>query len=362
LSRVNRLFNETCTPFLYEELNLFDLRNEIDQEVITRYGKHVKILRVGLIINTSEVVLTNILSLCNNIHSIGLYYRKAPEQKGLDAQSPLLAEILSAIRDRGLRSIGFYSPMSYHVARAKNESSDQRLLYEIAQSDQAKLIKRLDVYFGGTPPETYPPLRTRFTGLEALSIRGSLNTSNGPIWSEEKKEPFWGPYSNLISLQLVNCHNIFPPHIAELIRHFPSLEHFLISACGHGPTTRPARGKGWSAQQDGWWNRRKPLKLMHIEHMLPWEMLVMGTIPALEIVAVGLYSGDLAEAFMGDHEIFPHLRLLRAEPLESKTFPDSRRRDREHDSEAGMKPVLDARKIEFRRDASWLIHTRYGWM
>jgi hypothetical protein len=228
-------------------------------------------------------------------------------------------------------------------------------------SDQAKLIKRPDLYFGGISTDMYSLLRTRFTGIEALTIRATLDTENGPIWNDAIKERFWGPYSNLIRLQLVGCHNIWTPHIPELIRHFPSLQYFLISACGHGPERSHGRKKGWSSQRDGWWNQKKPLKLMHLEHMLPWEMLVMGTIPASEIIAVSLYPGDLANTFTEDHEIFPHLRLLRAESLESKAFPDDGKRDRERASEVGLKPVLDSRNIEFRRDASWLVHSRYGW-
>jgi hypothetical protein len=305
--------------------------------------------------------LIEILSLCINLHSIGLYYRPYGEEQGLGTRTPFGQQILSAIQDRTLRSIGFYSPQSYNAPRAEMKNYDQHLLYEIAVSDQAKLIKRLDVYFGGTNNEQFALIRTRFTGLEALTIRTSFQRDNGPIWNEGTKEPFWGPYSNLTNLQLIGCFNIYPPHIPKLICHFPSLEYFLISACGHGLSGPHGRKQGWSSQPDGWWNRRKPLKLIHLERMVSWEMLVMGTIPALEVRAVSLEVGDLACIFMEDHEIFPHLQLLRAEPLESKAFPHDERRERERASEIGLRPVLEARNIEFRRDTSWLIYSRYDW-
>jgi hypothetical protein len=361
---VNRLFNDTCTHFLYEELNIFDQENELDYEVASRYGKHVKILRVRLFVNVpepNEAKLIKLITLCINIHSIGIYHLESGKDQSFSAQTPLGTQILSAIRDRALRSIGFYCPSSYNALGREIKGYDQHLFYEIATSNQAKLIKRLDVFFGGTNNEQYALIRTRFTGLEALTIRMSFNRDNGPIWNEGNKGLFWGPYSNLINLQFVGCFNVYIPHIPELIRHFPSLEYFLISACGHGPPEPHGRKEGWSAQSDGWWNRRNPIKLIHLEYLERWEMLAMGTIPALEVRAVSLEAGDLAYAFMEDHEVFPHLQLLRAEPLESNAFRHDERRERERVSEIDLRPVLGARNIEFKRDASCVVHSRYDW-
>ncbi|CAG8778732.1 12153_t:CDS:1, partial [Acaulospora colombiana] len=176
-----------------------------------------------------------------------------------------------------------------------------------------------------------------FVGLEDLTIRGSFRRSIGPLWIDGTGESYWGAYSNLTRLQLIDCGNVYPPQIAELICHFPSLEYFLISACGHGPSRPHGREKGWSSQPSGWWNQRKPLTLMHIEHMLAWEMLVMGTIPALEIRTVSLYTGDLARTFMDDNEVFPHLKLLRAECLEGKRFGGRGSLENERSSETDLK-------------------------
>ncbi|PVG03910.1 hypothetical protein CPB86DRAFT_779005 [Serendipita vermifera] len=360
LRLVNRLFNETCTPFIYQELNIFGREDEADYEIATRYGKHVKLLRVGLIVNASdsnETGLIRVLSLCSNLQSIGLYYWRGHGHFSLDVHTPLVKEFLSAIRDRGLRFIGFHSGSSYNQMSGTIGYSDQHLLHELAKSDEAKLVKKLDVHFGGITANMYMLLRNQFTSLESLTIRGSLGSMVGPLW---KDETYWGPYSNLTRLQLINCHNVYPPHIAELVRHFPSLEYFLMSTCGHGPPVATGREKGWSSQPDGWWNTRKPLKSMHIEHMLTWEMLVMGTIPALEITAVSLYAGDLARTFMHDHEVFPHLKLLRAAPIATRVFGGERNCENERILEDDLQAVCDARGIEFRRDAKWLIHTRYG--
>lgn len=87
----------------------------------------------------------------------------------------------------------------------------------------------------------------------------------------------------------------------------------------------------------------------------------MGTIPVMEVTATSLHAGNLANAFLEDSEIFPHLQLLRAEPLDSKAFDGYERLLIERRSEAGLKNVCNPRKIEFRRDATWLIHHRFGW-
>ncbi|CAG8715318.1 2713_t:CDS:2, partial [Acaulospora colombiana] len=282
-------------PLRLWELNLIDRDDEVDYEIAAQYGRHIKLLRVGLIANASEsheTGLAKILSLCRNLQSIGLYYRGGGGLFKIDAHTALAKEFLSAIRYRGLHFIGFYCRGSY-CSRETMGRGDQHLLYDMTKSDESS--------------------------LESLTIRGSLSSMLGPLWKDETKS-YWGTYSNLTRLQLIDCGNVYPPHIAELIRHFPSLEYFLISACGHGPSGPHGREKGWSSQPSGWWNQRKPLKLMHIEHMLAWEMLVMGTIPALEIRAVSLYAEHLATTFIRDHEVFPYLKLLRAAPLNSEVF------------------------------------------
>ncbi|CAG8551880.1 12613_t:CDS:2 [Acaulospora colombiana] len=366
-NRVNRLFNDICTPFVYQEINLFDLDDEHTEHIAASYGKYVKIIRARIVANAPQPYerrLVNVLFLCENVQSLSLYYRRVLQ--AIDpgfSSSPLLQRILASIKGGKLLSLGFYSPNSYNSPGENLDARDQGLLYGIAMSDQAKSIKRLDLYFRSMALDLYILIRTRFIALEALTFRNSLEPRIGPIWTlPQYNEPYWTSYSNLTSLQLIGCSNIYPPHIPELVRHFTSLEYFLISACGDpSPSLQHERSKGWSSQSDGWWNQRKPLKAMHIEHMLTWEILVMGTIPVLEITATSLHAAHLANTFLGDNEIFPHLQLLHAEPLESKAFDGYERFLVEGKSETELKMVCDARKIEFRRDATWLIHHRYGW-
>jgi hypothetical protein len=353
---------------VYQELNLFYMQDERDDHIATCYGEYVTIIRARMVPNGPreyEERLVKMLSLCPNVQSLGLYYHSNFHSIGQSPSSepPLLRRVLSSIEEGKLRSLGFYSPNTYSSWGEEEKSSDRSLLYDIATSDQAKVIKRLDLYFGSLSWKIFALIRTQFTDLEALTFREALDRRVGPVWlPSQKDEPYWSSYSNLTSLQLIGCSNVCPPIIPELIRQFPSLEYFLISACGDSsPSAQHGREKGWSSQSDGWWNQRKPLKGIHIEHMLTWEMLLMGTIPALEVTAVSLHAAHLANTFIGDKEVFPHLRVLRAEPLESRAFDGYERLMVERKSETELKQVCAARKIEFRRDATYFIHNRYGW-
>ncbi|PVG03905.1 hypothetical protein CPB86DRAFT_869279 [Serendipita vermifera] len=365
LRLVNRFFNEVFTPFVYQELNLFDPEGKINDEVVTRYGEHISLIRARLVVNSDgsdELRLARILSLCGNVQSLGLYYDRTVVTTRSFERTALATEIMSSIEGKRLQSLGFYSELSRVHPKGDVINNDQDLFYEIARSDQAKLIERLDVYFSSIPSKVYTLLRTRFTGLEALDVRETFAREVGPIWVEGSKDPFWGNYGNLTSLKMIGWHNVYPPLIAELIRHFRALEHFMISACGDpSPAVSHGRSKGWSSQLDGWWNQRKPLKTMHMEHMVLWEILVMGTIPVLEITGVGLRPAHLAKAFMEDNEIFPHLRLLRKESLDRwKQFGGSAPSS-EQDSDPGLQKICDTRGIELRRDGYWIVHEDYGW-
>ncbi|CAG8551843.1 12611_t:CDS:2, partial [Acaulospora colombiana] len=182
LRLVNRLFNDFLTSFIYQELNLFELNNEIDYEVVTRYGTHIRTLRAGLVLKgglSNEPRLIQILSLCSNIHSVGLYHllsadsssssssseasamavvfssisrrirsigHRQAKSKGVPPPSPpttLVEAIKSSIQSKNLRSIGFYYPGIYNILQSI-DGSHQALIYDVATSDQAKVIKRLD--------------------------------------------------------------------------------------------------------------------------------------------------------------------------------------------------------------------------
>jgi hypothetical protein len=331
-----------------------------------QYGEHINMIRASLILNgdgSDELRLARILSFCGNVQTLGLYYARNSMYSPSFTPTALTTEILSSIQTKRLQYIGFYSEMSYAHPQSKINSNDQNLFYEIAKSDQAKLIKKLDVYFDSIPSEVYALLRTQFTGLDALAVRETFARAIGPIWVEGCKDPFWGAYSNLTSLKMIGWHNVYPPLIAELICHFPAIEHLTISACGDpSPAVSHGRSKFWSSQSNGWWNQRKPLKSMHMEHMVEWEMLVMGTIPVLEMTAVGLRAAHLAKAFIEDNEIFPHLRLLRKESSERWEHllgEGALKAEQELDPE--LQRICDKRGIALRRDGAWLVHADYGW-
>jgi hypothetical protein len=358
---VNRLFNLALIPLVYQELNLFH-PNRVDHEVATRYGRYIRTLRAPLMIdgaNPDEITLNKFLSFCSNLRSLGLYYHIGPSLPSSNRQPSLLPKILSFIQSGKLQEVGIYSPWGYSLSRGELEGGDQAMIRGVAKSDQAKLVKRLDVYYHTIPSELYSLIRTQFTGLQALTIRGPPRRLTPVRWDEHTQELPWGRYSSLTNLQLVSYHELHPCDVANLICHLSSLEYFLISSSSHGPPNSIERRAGWSSQGDGWWNRRKPLKKVHLEHLMAWKLLAMGTIPAVEVIAVSLYPGDLASAFTRDHEIFPYLQLLRTEPLSSATFDEGADRQIEDALDSLLVGVCDARKITFQRDASWVINTRF---
>jgi hypothetical protein len=171
------------------------------------------------------------------------------------------------------------------------------------------------------------------------------------MWAAEPttKEPYWAVYSNLMSLKLIGCVNVCPIHVPELVHHFDSLEHLIVSEC-HDNNGRVIdhRTQGWSTLSDRWWNQRKPLTFMQIEHLSDWEVLAMGTIPTTELTSVRLRFTRTFPIFKQDEEIFPHLKVLCLEFLSDDTPRETC--DLPAD-DSSVSHILEMRGIEVRRDA-----------
>jgi hypothetical protein len=194
-------------------------------------------------------------------------------------------------------------------------------------------------------------IRNRFTGLETLSMRDAFGKSSEPIWVTEPitKKPYWAPYPSLTSLKLTGCLNVNSSQVPELVQHFHSLEHLLIgnSHSNHGPVVHD-RKRRWSSRPGEWWNLRKPLKSVHIEHLYGWEVLAMGTIPTIELTAVRLRKTNAFIVFKQDEEIFPHLKSLYLEPLSG----DINRDEHALGEDQSVSHIWEGRGIDIRRDAA----------
>ncbi|PVG03904.1 hypothetical protein CPB86DRAFT_821935 [Serendipita vermifera] len=364
LRQVNRQFNELCTPLLYQELNFLSggiTSQSVHYFVAANYGQHVRTLRIltnGIARQVPEESILKILGYCHNITSLGLYYNSISSPTSFKLSSTLPNAIVRMIKEGSLESIGFYScKVVQDNFMHKDVPFAGPLFDEIAQSESASLLKRLDIALPRVPATTRDLICSRFTSLQSLTVRKALRRLDGSIWSGGCCK-IWASYDNLTSLQLIGCTSVYPPDVPELVQHFTSLQHLLISACGDPSDVEPPpRPQGWSLMRTGWWHHRRPLKSLHLEHMIHWEILAMGSIPVEELIAVSLFATHLGSSFNVDPEIYPHLRVLRAESLETG-FGSDINREREKEVAPALQQLCDKRGIELKRDGKWIIHSR----
>jgi hypothetical protein len=364
--RVNKQFEELCTPLLYQELNFLSsgiTSQSIHYFVAANYGQHVRTLRIlinGIARQVPEESIVRILGYCPSITSLGLYFNSIHSPTDFKLSSIIPDTVIKMIKEGKLDGIGFYSSKVVQDNLVYKDVPFARPLFdEIARSESATLLKRLDIALPRVPATTRELICSKFTSLQSLTVRKALRHLDGSIWSGGCCT-IWASYGNLTSLQLIGCTSVYPPDVPELVQHFTSLQHLLVSACGDPSDVEPPpRPEGWSFMRTGWWHHRRPLKCLHLEHMIQWEILAMGTIPVEELIAVSLVATHLSSSFSVDPEIYPRLRVLRAESLETG-FGNSYNREKEKKVAPGLQEICDKRAIELRRDGKWIIHSRYA--
>ncbi|KAG8798565.1 hypothetical protein FRC17_007389, partial [Serendipita sp. 399] len=140
--------------------------------------------------------------------------------------------------------------------------------------------------------------------------------------------------------------------LPDLILHCPQLRYLFVSACG-GTTElqQPLRPSGWNTHSDALCKQRGPLEEFHIEHMLEWEILAMGTIPANRVIMTGLMQDDLHKSFMVDPEIFPGLNFLRYEPRDDMPSGGEPIQQQFH-------AILKQRNVRWKADAAHIYATQ----
>ncbi|CAG8551899.1 12614_t:CDS:2, partial [Acaulospora colombiana] len=326
--RVNRQFNELCTPLLYQELNFLSggiTSQSIHYFVAAKYGQHVRTLRIlmnGIARQVPEESILKILGYCHNISSLALYYNSINSPTNFRLSSTLPDTIIRMIKEGNLDSIGFYScKVVQDNLMYKEVPFAGPLFDEIAQSESASLLKRLDIALPRVPATTRDLICSRFTSLQSLTVRKALRRLDGSIWSGGCCK-IWASYDNLTSLQLIGCTSVYPPDVPELVQHFAALEHLLVSACG-------------------------------LEFNENW---LVASSPSPQVPPPRAYDplGDPRYgSFTVDPEIYPRLQVLRAESLETG-FGNEYNRVREKTVATALQEVCDKRGIELRRDGKWI--------
>jgi hypothetical protein len=208
-------------------------------------------------------------------------------------------------------------------------------------------IRHLEIACESLTPEMYTSIRSNVTGVHSLTFGGCLDRKLEDIWSFGPTNQ-WAVNTNLTHLRLIHCQSAYPPHIPELVRHFSSLRHLLVTTCGDfGDVRTVPQRDGWSREPNALWRQRPPLDVFHIEHMLEWEILAMGTIPTKTVIATSIRPGELGRSFITDPDIFPGLTLLRIED----TYLDGMSGDDVYWKEK----FLQTRGVAVKQDAKWLV-------
>lgn len=277
--------------------------------------------------------------------------------------------VVISLLERGtIHSLGIYSLMvvqrrlGYWDWNYLDPSDAYHLLDGVAYSPKAAAsIKRLDLAWETTPRHTYDLIRSNFINLRSLSVRRAFRVwafddrQLGRLWEEGQAQK-WKPYANLTTLNLIDCSNAYAPHIPKLVRLFNSLRHLLVSTCGYSTDREASPDADWHSTTNALWKVHQPLVTFHVEHMLDWEILALGVLPTITLIASNLYTGHLANALNEDEQIFPGLRHLSIEPL----FPDPETGDtadgkKEH---AFLEEFCKGRSVELSKDASYIKRSR----
>ena len=260
-----------------------------------------------------------LLPLTPRLLSLHLY--TGSENEGCLLSSEYLDTLHGSIPWKTLQSFGAYSTMLPFTESAPPLVSETAngILTRLTrmQSHERRSLRRLDIVNGTIAEEVFDSVRSQFTTLESLTIRGSLR-DDGKIWDNDQK---WNPNHNLTCLQLIDCSGVYSAHVPKFLRLFPSLKKLLISGCGNwGDDIPPARAEGWSRQPDALHRQPPHLDEFHIEHMVTWEILAMGEISSRTVIATGLPEGDIYAPFKADPEIFPGLRHLKLDLRNPRTL------------------------------------------
>lgn len=291
--RTNRFFNAACLQHIFNELNLVRLEPVWNTSIPQHYAQHIRTLRlcVDPAITTGyhnglagyQRLLANLLELCLNLASLGLYYRKAASSWGAVSNAAIV------LLERGkLRSLGIYS-ITVTTKRSGNwdwnyvdPNAAAEFLASVALNSRSTAsVQGLDIAMETMPMKLYNLLRSKFNHLRRLHIRRGLrlwafeDRELGRIWEPTQVDKWYG-YGNLTALSLVDCSSVYAPHIPELVSLFKSLKYLTISTCGAPSDAFPSsRKEGWQAFPDALWKSRQPLERFHVEHMLDWEILAL---------------------------------------------------------------------------------------
>jgi hypothetical protein len=375
--RTSRYLNELCTPLVYSELDILPRPAAMHNIafILSHYPEHVRRLRIGITRDYTrhsrgdeyDRLILEALRVCLHTTSLGIYFddtgSEVPTFTYEQYLKKLVGKVTALITRREISSLGIYS-----VDFEDNDTSWGSPTFGIRTIlralipvlDGKSAVRRLVVAADTLNQDIYDGLQSKATSIQSLTFKASLAVYHvmgiaAKVCSAASASK-WPRNTNLTHLRLMNCKNAYALHIPELVLHFSSLKFLLVTACGNEyDMIPPPRIAGWSQESTALWRQRPPLDVFHIEYMLEWAILAMGTIPSKTVIATSIRSGDLTRAFITDPELFPCLTCLRIEGTETKGgrgLPIAG----ELDEDLWQRGLKDRRGILVQEDADFLFN------
>jgi hypothetical protein len=367
LRRVNHYFKELCEPLFYTELDILPQRAAIQyaSAVLSRHGNYVRHLSIVIPREHAgnargdayDRLIEEAVDVCRCITSLNVYYESEPyHYEATPAYHEYMSRLGSKLTDLatqgsvsslGIGSLGVvrsgYGPYGIIPLGIRTLLQSFLPLLHLTPT-----IRHLELACEAITPEIYTNIRSNATSLHSLTFGGCLTRNLEGIWNLESTSK-WALNANLTHLRLIHCQIAYPPHIPELVRHFSSLKQLFVTTCGDFSDVRTVPHAGWSREKNAIWRQRPPLDVFFFEHMLEWEILAMGTIPAKTVIATSIVHGHLGRSFTKDPEIFPGLTLLRIE---------SSYEDGDGDDVLWKEKISQKRGIVVEANAKWLVTQR----
>lgn len=372
--RTSSEFNRLCIPYLYRDLDLdhlyrhnyFDLQN-IMSIIIKKHASYVRSIRIHIgnrqqhylvdewqpIINAMALIVRE----CVHTTSIAVYYAK-----GLAMFDALATEIVRMIGHAKVVQLGIYSvtimkseksSAMWDVASVKGPAGLLRTLF--ASPSACRSLQRLDIVIEHLSEEFIDLLRTQLPNLRSLTIRRTIRHRLPSLW----KGGNWTINENLTRLQLMGCNSAHAGDMPALVRHFRGLQEFIWATCGHNHDAEsPPPKRGWSRLPGALPSVRPPLRLLHLEHIVEWEIHAMSVIPTETLIVTNHDEHLLAQALCRGAEMFLGLKALRVLPPYDQGLILTTLRDLTADRQVFQIPTLDSfckeKSIDLRRDAKIL--------
>ncbi|PVG03852.1 hypothetical protein CPB86DRAFT_821900 [Serendipita vermifera] len=334
LRLVNRGFYDICTPYVFQELNLFNPFDTSIEDIVKMYGVHVRILRIsmdkygpfpmGSFKKVEETL--EIIRRCPGIQTLALYY--APH---IDPFLKLIEPFLLTSEFTNLDTIGIYFPLTARHWSGSLEGGLKKQIARLASSERAHVLKQLDVALPFLSGNELEVIRTKFTSLEWLTIHGNLSEQFAALESSNIPLLNWSQYGQLTTLRLIgiSAEYIWSMRLSEVVRASRSIAYLFVSDMGQlfrdSRDYSLRRSPGWSTHGDSWWNRRKPLAELHLKAVDPQVVYHLGTIPVSKVWLTFPTFRIQDNTFVRDAEIFPQMQKMTMKTFSRRQIPYSSR-------------------------------------